>query len=117
MATMTKLNNRDDVYFGNLAADGTLEFPLRRGNQWAKRVAVDARGTWGAGTLTAKATGDETNYVALTDGAGAAIEWVAADDLKQVLEGGFGPFHTGQLSLAGATAPDIDVTVSIDWGD
>ena len=114
MANMTKLDNQDDVFQETLSADGTLEFPLKRGRQWAKSVTVDARGAFGGGTLAALATGDGTNYVALLDANGNAIVWTA-DDFKQMMESGFGPFMTGQLSLTGAAGPSVVVTALVRY--
>lgn len=114
MADAARSAVSEDVYTGTLSADGNLDFPLKRGNQWARSVTVDIRSNFGGGTVTAKVTGDGTNYDNATDSAGTAITWTASA-VKQVLQHGFGPYQKGRLTLAGSAAPSLTVTITLRW--
>lgn len=114
MADMTRSANAETKYTGSLTADGNLDFPLKRGNQWARSVTADIRSDFGGGTVTAKVTGDGTNFDNATDSAGTAITWTTSA-VKQVLTEGFGPYEKGRLALAGSTNPTLTATVTVRW--
>lgn len=109
-ADFTTVNGKTAKLSATISADGTLSFPLNISGRPITAFTVDARGTWGGGTLTLSVTSDETNYVTATDSGGAAISWTS-NDLKQGMQRNYGPFMCGRLTLAGSTNPSLTVSI------